>query len=110
MDFLLPIAGLVLLIGIPVYLHALVKLHGIVQAEHPEWVDRKGSLSFFYSGMPRIADPNVGTAVLGLAFSPRWRALRSPSAAKYVGRVRVLLPSLLAVFAVVMVAILVGAP
>ena len=104
MDLLFPIAGLVLLIGIPVYLHAVVKLGGIVQAEHPEWVNRRGSLSFFYMGMPRIADPNVGNAVLGIAFSSRWRALSSPSASAYVGRIRILLPLLLAVFGAVLVA------
>ena len=104
MDLLFPIAGLVLLIGIPVYLHAVIKLSGIVRAEHPEWVSRRGSLSFFYTGMPRVADPNVGNAVLGVAFSSRWRTLNSPSASAYVGRIRILLPLLLVVFGVVLVA------
>ena|SRR6185312_1805767 len=103
MDLLFPIAGLVLLICIPVYLHAVVKLSGIVQAEHPEWVNRRGSLSFFYTGMPRIADPSVGNAVLGVAFSSRWRTLSSPSASTYVSRIRILLPLLLAVFGLVLV-------
>ena len=104
MDLLLPIASLVLLVGIPVYLHAVVKLGRIVQAEHPEWANRRGSLSFFYTGMPRIADPNVGSAVLGVAFSSRWRTLSSPSASAYVGRIRILLPLLLVVFGAVLVA------
>jgi hypothetical protein len=104
MDLLFPIAGLILLIGIPVYLHAIIKLGGIVQAEHPEWVSRRGSLSFFYTGMPRIADPNVGNAVLGVAFSSRWRTLSSPSAPAYVGRIRILLPLLLVVFGAVLIA------
>lgn len=104
MNLLFPIAGLVLFIGIPVYLHAIVKLWGIVQAEHPEWVDRQGSLSFLYTGMPRIADPNVGNAVLGVAFSSRWRELHSRSASVYVGRIRFLLPSLLVVFVAVVAA------
>ncbi len=110
MDLLFPIAGLVLLIGIPVYLHAVVKLGGIVQAEHPEWVNRRGSLSFFYTGMPRAADPNVGNTVLGVAFSSRWRTLSAPSAPKYVVRIRILLPFLLVVFGLVLVAILVLKP
>jgi len=101
MALLFPTAGLALLIGTPVYLHAIIKLGGIVQAEHPEWVNRRGSLSFFYMGMPRIADPN---AVLGVAFSSRWRTLSSPSASTYVGRIRILLPLLLAVFRAVLVA------
>ena len=110
MDLLFPIAGLVLLVGIPVYLHAVVKLGGIVQAEHPEWVSRRGSLSFFYTGMPRIADPNVGSSVLGIAFSSRWRTLQSLSAPTYVGRIRLLLPLLLVVFGAVLVAIAVLKP
>jgi hypothetical protein len=110
MDLLFPVAALILLVGIPVYLHALVKLNGIVQAEHPEWVNRRGSLSFFYTGMPRIADPNVGSAVLGVAFSSRWRTLSAPSASKYVDRIRILLPLLLVVFGLVLVAIAVFKP
>ena len=110
MDLLFPIAGLVLLIGIPVYLHAVVKLGAIVQAEHPEWVNRRGSSSFFYTGMPRIADPNVGNAVLGVAFSSRWHTLNSPYASAYVGRIRILLPSLLAVFGALLVAAVVHKP
>jgi len=110
MDLLLPIAGLVLLIGIPVYLHSIFRLSGIVQAEHPEWTDRRGSLSFFYTGMPRIAAPNVGIAVLGVAFSSRWRTLKSPSVSKYVRRIRILLPSLLVVFGALLVAAAVHKP
>lgn len=104
MALLFPLAGLASLIGTPVYLHAIIKLGGIVQAEHPEWVNRRGSLSFFYMGMPRIADPNVGNAILGVAFSSRWRTLNSPSASTYVGRIHILLPLLLVVFGAVLVA------
>ena len=110
MHLLFPIAGLVLLIGIPVYLHAVVKLGGIVQAEHPEWAGRRGPLRFFYTGMPRIADPNLGNTVLGVAFSSRWRTLNSPSALSYVRRIRILLPLLLVVFGAVLVAIAVLKP
>src|SRR3546814_9447289 len=52
-----------------IYLHALAKLHGILRNERPELVEHRGSLSFFYTGMPRIADPNVGVATLKVAFS-----------------------------------------
>ena len=110
MDLLFPIAGLVLLVGVPVYLHAVVKLGGIVQAEHPEWVAGRGSLSFFYTGMSRIADPSVGNAALCVAFSSRWRTLHSPSASTYVGRIRLLLPLLLVVFVAVLVAVAVLNP
>src|SRR3546814_10830738 len=37
-----------------IYLHALAKLHGILRNERPELVEHRGSLSFFYTGMPRI--------------------------------------------------------
>jgi len=110
MDLLFPIAGLILLIGIPVYLHAVVKLGGIVQAEHPEWARHRGPLSFFYTGMPRIANPNLGNTVLAVAFGSRWRTLNSPLALSYVRRIRILLPLLLAVFGAVLVAIVVLRP
>lgn len=110
MDFLFPIAGLVLLVGIPIYMNAITKLWVIVQKERPEWVNRRGSLSFFYTGMPRLADPNVSYAVLGIALSSRWRTLSSPSASTYVRRIRFLLPSLLAVFGTVLVVIVVFKP
>lgn len=104
MDLLFPIAGVLLLVGVPVYLHAVVKLGGIVQAEHPEWLGRKGSLSFFYTGMPRVTDPNAGISVLGVAFGTRWRTLHAPAVPTYVSRIRLLLPLLMVVFVVVLVA------
>jgi hypothetical protein len=105
MDLLFPIAGLILLVGVPAYLHATVKLGGIVQAERPEWISGRWATSFFYTGMPRIADPNVSCSVLGIAFSSRWRTLHSPSVPTYVRRIRLLLPLLLAVFGAVLVAV-----
>ena len=110
MDLLFPIAGLLLLLGIPAYLHAVVKLGGIIQAEHPVWLRRKGSLSFFYTSMPRVADPNVGISVFSLAFSSRWRTLQSPAASAYVSRIRLLLPLLLVAFVAVLAAIAVLKP
>ena len=110
MNLLYPVAGLMMLIGTPIYLSSVVKLHSIISAEHPDWVDRRGTLSFFYKGMPRVVDPNVNQAVLGIAFSHRWRSLESPIAYKYVRRIRIFLPSLLVVFGVVLVTIAVSAP
>jgi hypothetical protein len=110
MNLLFPIAGLILLIGISVYLHAVIKFSDIVQTEHPEWINRRGTLSFLYTGMPPSADPNVSLAILGIIFSARWRALRSPMAATYVGRIRILFPLLVTVFVGVLVAVAVLKP
>ena len=84
--------------GVLVYLHALFKFHSILQAEKPDWIDRRGSLSFFYDGMPRIADPNVGLAVISTAFSSRIYQLQAPMAVSYAKRIRVLLLANLVVF------------
>src|SRR3546814_3875446 len=75
-----------------IYLHALAKLHGILRNERPELVEHRGSLSFFYTGMPRIADPNVGVATLKVAFSRNLPELQSPGALDYVSRIRFCLP------------------
>ena len=75
-----------------VYLHALFRLHGIVAAERPEWVNVRGALDFFYTGFPRAANPNVGAAVVKIAFSSRAWQLQSPLAARYVRRIRMCLP------------------
>jgi hypothetical protein len=73
----------------PFYFHALIRFRRILLAERPNLADRRGSLSFFYIGMPRIADPNVGTAVIDAAFGNVARELRDPSAMKYARRIRV---------------------
>jgi hypothetical protein len=94
----------------PIYFHALHRFHSILRTERPELADKRGSLSFFYSGMPRIADPNVGLAVIRAAFSPVARQLRAPDAMRYARRIRFCLslgvPLYLAAFAI----LLVGAP
>lgn len=93
----------------PFYFHALVRFRRILMAERPEIADKRGSLSFFYTGMPRIADPNVGAAVVGAAFGPVARELRDPNAMRYARRIRISLlvgvPAYLVAFA-----ILLGAP
>jgi len=75
-----------------VYLHALFRLHRVIAAERPEWVNVRGALDFFYTGFPRAANPNVGAEVLKIAFSSRARQLSSPCAARYVRHIRISLP------------------
>ena len=110
MDLLYPLAGVVLLIGIPVYLHAVARLQRIIEAERPDWVAAGRSRSIFYTGMPNAADPNINLAVVRLALGSGWRSLRAPRVKGYVWRIRLLLPSLLAVFVGVLIAVALGAP
>ena len=94
----------------PFYVHALVRFRRILLAERPEIADRRGSLSFFYTGMPRIADPNVGSAVVGAAFGSVAKGLNDPNAMRYARRIRFSLlvgvPAYLVAFAILFV----GAP
>ncbi|WP_043957376.1 hypothetical protein [Lysobacter sp. A03] len=92
MQVLPSIATVLFFITTLVYMHAVFKLYALVKAERPEWVDRRGSLSVFYTGMPRLADPNVSLATIGIAFSDRRHELRSPEASKFANRIRILLP------------------
>ena len=110
MHLLYSLAGVLLLIGTPIYLHAVVKLHALISAQEPDWVAGRRSSSIFYMGMPSVADPNVNLAVVWLAFGSRWRDLTSPMASKYVWRIRFLLPALFAVFVGVLIAVAAGAP
>jgi|32_taG_2_1085360.scaffolds.fasta_scaffold00022_1 hypothetical protein len=105
MDILFAVAGIVMIIGTPAYLHAVIKLHGVIEAEHPDWVSRRGSLRLFYNGLPPTANPNVGMSVVAVALGRRWRSLQSESARKYALRIRLLLFSLVSVFIGVMVAL-----
>jgi len=75
-----------------VYLHAVFRLHGLIAAEKPEWVNIRGALDFFYTGFPRVANPNVGSEVVKVALSSRARQLSAPTAARFVRRIRVCLP------------------
>ena len=110
MDLLHLIAGVVLLIGIPVYLHAVSRLQRIVEVEQPGWVAARRSGSIFYTGIPNAADPNINLAVVRFALGTGWRSLAAPEATAYVWRIRLLLPSLSAVFMGVLVAVALGAP
>jgi hypothetical protein len=107
------IAILLILVGAlitPFYFHALWRFQKILLAERPELADRRGSLSFFYKGMPRLADPNVSALVVRTAFGPVPRQLRSPDAVRYARRIRLSLligmPAYLVAFAI----LLAGAP
>ncbi len=90
----------------PFYFYALFRFHRILLAERPELADRRGSLSFFYDGMPRLADPNVGVAVVRAAFSPVARGLQDPNAMRYARRIRlsliVAVPAYLVAFAIIL--------
>jgi hypothetical protein len=93
----------------PFYFHALVRFRRIVLAERPELADRRGSLSFFYTGMPRLADPNVSVAVIGAAFGLIARELKDPDAVRYARRVRLSLlvgvPAYLLAFSILLVGV-----
>jgi len=75
-----------------VYLYTFFRFYRIVSAEQAAWVARRGSLSFMYSGLPRAMDPNIGVALLGVAFSSRVSQLRSPHAKTYAFCIRLCLP------------------
>lgn len=83
------IAALTGFLSTLIYLHALMKLYGVIAAERPDWVDVRGRLSFFYEAFPKFADPNVGAEVVKVAFGSRAKQLRSPLAASYARRIRV---------------------
>ena len=101
----LALAGL-----IGLYLYTFYKFHQIVLAERPEWVDSKGSLSFFYRGLPRVGDPNAQVAVLRTVLSSRVRELRSLQAIMYARRLRLLLLVIPCLFVLILVAGPAGAP
>ncbi|KQZ57854.1 hypothetical protein ASD53_09640 [Lysobacter sp. Root559] len=94
----------------PFYFHALVRFRRILLAERPAITDRRGSPSFFFTGMPRAADPNVGVAIVGAAFGPIARELKDPNATRYARRIRLSLlvgvPAYLVAFAIMIA----GAP
>jgi hypothetical protein len=110
MQALISIATFIFFIAVLVYMHAVFTFYAVVKAEHPEWVHRRGSLSFFYTGMPRIADPNVSLATIGIAFSARRHELRSAQASKYANRIRILLPLNMVLFLGMLAGITASAP
>ena len=107
------IAVLLIAVGVfitPFYFYALLQFRRILLAERPDLAERRGSLSFFYTGMPRVADPNVGAAVVGAAFGPVARELKDPSAAMHARCIRLSLlvgvPAYIVAFAI----LIAGAP
>lgn len=99
MRLLLATLGWTYVLVVPIYLYAFSKFFRIVVAERPEWVQRRGALSFFYEGLPRQSDPNVTIAVIRTAFSSRVSQLQAPKATLYARLVRLLLLLGLALFA-----------
>lgn len=91
MRLLLMALGWTYVFVVATYLYAFTRFYRIVNAERPEWVQRRGSLSFLYEGLPRQGDPNVTVAVVRTAFSSRVSQLQAPKAAFYAWLVRVLL-------------------
>ena len=103
------VAILLVLVGVvitPFYFHALVQFRRILMAERPELADRRGALSFFYTGMPRLADPNVSMLVIRTAFGPVPQQLNNPDAVRYARRIRlsllVAVPAYLVAFAILL--------
>jgi hypothetical protein len=104
------LAFLAFMLMVPVYMYAFLRFYGIVRKEQPDWVKRRGSLSFFYDGLPRAFDPNVTFEVIRVAYSSRVGQLQSPMAAPYAKRIRVLLPLGTVLFLVGVIGAVVSAP
>ena len=107
------IATLLVLVGTlitPFYFHALWRFRGILLAERPELADQRGSLSFFYTGMPRLADPNVSMLVIRTAFGPVPQQLSNPDAARCARRIRLSLLTAVPAYLVAIAILLTGAP
>ena len=92
------------------YLYAFFRFYGIVKSERPDWLQVRGSLSFFYDGLSRAGDPNVQMELLRIAFGSRASQLRTPMAASYAKRIRYSLPVGLVLFVVGLVGALASAP
>lgn len=94
----------------PFYFHALVRFRRILLAERPDLANRRGSLSFFYTGLPRIGDPNVSMAVIGAAFGAVVRELKDPGAVRYARRIRISLFVVVPAYLVALTILIVGVP
>lgn len=110
MQALLLVASFLFLAAVLVYMHAMLNFYALVKVERPDWVDRRGSLGFFYTGMPSLANPNVGLAAIGIAFSTKRHELRFSQARKYADRIRILLPLGLALFLSILAIVIVRSP
>jgi hypothetical protein len=108
-----PIAILLIVVGAlitPFYFHALIRFWRILLVERPDLANRRGALSFFYDGLPRIGDPNVSTSVIAAAFGHVARELKDPNAAKYARRIRVSLLVAVPAYLLAGAIFIVGAP
>lgn len=105
MKQLLEIAGLTYVLVTASYLYAFTRFYRIVNAEHPDWLKVRGSLSSMYDGLPRLGDPNVSWAVIKTAYSLRVHELRDSNGAFYAGLIRVFLPAGVMLFAAILLAI-----
>lgn len=92
MALLFQLAFLAFAVMVPFYMHAFLRFYVIVREEKPEWVKRRGSLSFLYDGLPRAFDPNVAIEVIRIAYSSRADQLQSQPATSYARRIRIVLP------------------
>jgi hypothetical protein len=107
------LATLLVLVGAvitPFYFHALWRFRSILLKERPELADRRGSLSFFYTGMPRLADPNVSMLVIRTALGPVPQQLSNPDAVRYARRIRLSLLIAVPAYLVAFTILLAGAP
>src|SRR3546814_6206821 len=98
MAFPFQLAFLIFAVMVPFYMYAFIRFYGTVRTEKPEWVDKRGSLSFFYDGLPQAFDPNVTAEVIRLAYSSRVRQLQSPRSEEHTSELQSLMRISYAVF------------
>jgi hypothetical protein len=98
MDNLIILLFLVALPLTTVYLWNMHAFCQILAVERPALLARRGSLSFFYDGMPRLADPNVSMAVLGAAPGRTARSLQHADAMCRAWCIRITLGLVLVLF------------
>lgn len=107
------IAILLVLVGAiitPFYFHALWRFGSVLLAERPELADRRGSLSFFYTDMSRLADPNVSMLVIRTAFGSVPHQISNLEAVRYARRIRLSLLIAVPAYLLAFTILLVGAP
>ena len=110
MEIISTIAILIFACLTPIYMYSFFRLYKIVQRERPEWINVRGSLSFFYDGLSRSGDPNVQVEILKIACGDRASQLSDPRAGAYAKRIKVLLPICLVLFAIGAGGIIANAP
>lgn len=91
MVLIIQILAVGMVIVLPLYLLSYSKLLDAIKKEYPDWLEVRGSLSFFYPAPLKVADPNLTVRVLAIAFSRRIYSLASDGAVTNGLRVRYLL-------------------